>query len=161
MNGLTLAAAPMLPWAAIAAFAAVAVLVLLYGALRRARGITWRVLAVAALLLILIDPSLVEEQRQPQHDEHRETGSCAGEQNGAGPDHEADRQHAIHIETIHQPAGQQGQQIIRLQPFAGIELHSFLAAIQLVEAARDQRRPARLVAGAAAAPVLGVEVFVE
>jgi len=68
MNGLTLAASPMLPWAAIAGFAAVAALVLLYGALRRARGISWRVLAVVALLLILIDPSLVEEQRQPLHD---------------------------------------------------------------------------------------------
>ncbi len=68
MNGLTLAASPMLPWLAIAAFGAAAALVLIYGAVMRARGTAWRVLAVAALLLILVDPSLVEEQRQPQHD---------------------------------------------------------------------------------------------
>src|SRR5277367_2130659 len=49
MSGYTLATSPMLPWAAIAVFAAVAALVLLYGAVRRARGIAWRVLAVVAL----------------------------------------------------------------------------------------------------------------
>ena len=68
MNGLTLAAAPLLPWTAILAFAAAAALILAYGAWRRARGTTWRCLAVAVLLAILIEPSLVEEERQPQPD---------------------------------------------------------------------------------------------
>ncbi len=68
MSGLTIAFSPLLPWAAIIAFAAVAVLVLAFGAWRRARGLTWRLLALAVLLLILIDPSLVEEQREAQHD---------------------------------------------------------------------------------------------
>ncbi|HXP31717.1 MAG TPA: hypothetical protein VN832_11540 [Stellaceae bacterium] len=68
MNGLTIAAAPLLPWAAIIAFAALAAAALGYGAWRRARGTAWRLVAVAVLLLILIEPSLVEEQREAQHD---------------------------------------------------------------------------------------------
>ncbi len=43
-------------------------LALAYGAMRRARGIAWRLLALAVLVAILVDPSLVEEQRQPQRD---------------------------------------------------------------------------------------------
>ncbi|HZB93372.1 MAG TPA: hypothetical protein VE397_18130 [Stellaceae bacterium] len=66
--GYSIATAPLLPWAAIAAFAALAALVLAFGAWRRARGVVWRVLAFALLLLILTNPSLVEEQRQPQRD---------------------------------------------------------------------------------------------
>ncbi|HUK60198.1 MAG TPA: hypothetical protein VLV50_13290 [Stellaceae bacterium] len=68
MSGLSLAFSPLLPWWAVAAFAAVAALAVAFGAFRRARGIAWRLLALAALILILVDPSLVEEQRQPQHD---------------------------------------------------------------------------------------------
>jgi hypothetical protein len=66
--GYSIATAPLLPWAAIIAFAALAVLVLAFGAWRRARGLVWRVLALALLLLILANPSLVEELRQPQSD---------------------------------------------------------------------------------------------
>jgi hypothetical protein len=66
--GYSIATAPLLPWAAIIAFAALAVLLLAFGAWRRARGLVWRVLALALLLLILANPSLVEELHQPQSD---------------------------------------------------------------------------------------------
>src|SRR5688572_12754440 len=62
-SAYSLAAAPMLPWWAIAALAVAAVLVLALGVWRRARGIAWRAAAVAMLLAILVDPSLVEEKR--------------------------------------------------------------------------------------------------
>jgi hypothetical protein len=68
MNGLAIAVSPLLPWWAIIAFASVAVLVLAFGAWRRARSLAWRLLALAALVLILIDPSLVEERREAQRD---------------------------------------------------------------------------------------------
>jgi hypothetical protein len=68
MNGLSLAFQPLLPWSAIIAFAAAAALVLAFGIFRRARGILWRFLALAALMAILVEPSLVEEQRDPQRD---------------------------------------------------------------------------------------------
>jgi len=66
--GYTLAASPLLPWWAIAGFAGVAILALLFGAIRRARGTAWRLLATAVLLAILTDPSLVQEDRLPQRD---------------------------------------------------------------------------------------------
>jgi hypothetical protein len=66
--GYALAASPLLPWWAIAGFAALAVLALLFGVIRRARGTIWRLLATAVLLLILTDPSLVQEDRLPQRD---------------------------------------------------------------------------------------------
>ncbi len=66
--GYSIATSPLLPWAAIAAFAAVALLLLAFGAWRRARGLVWRLAALVVLLLILANPSLVQEQRQPQHD---------------------------------------------------------------------------------------------
>ena len=66
--GFSIATSPLLPWAAILAFAALAALLLALGAWRRARGVVWRLLAFALLLLVLTNPSLVEEQRQPQHD---------------------------------------------------------------------------------------------
>ena len=66
--GYSIATAPLLPWVAIAAFAAAALLILAFGAWRRARGLLWRFAALVVLLLILANPSLVQEQRQPQHD---------------------------------------------------------------------------------------------
>jgi len=66
--GFTLAATPLLPWWAIAAFGAIAVLILAFGAWRRARGTIWRTLAATILLLILTDPSLIQEDRKPQRD---------------------------------------------------------------------------------------------
>jgi hypothetical protein len=67
-GGYSIAASPLLPWIAIAIFAALALLILAYGAFRRARGTGWRLGAVAILILILLDPSLVQEQRDPQKD---------------------------------------------------------------------------------------------
>jgi hypothetical protein len=67
-SAYALAAAPLLPWWAIAALAALALLVLAPGIWRRARGILWRALAAAMLLLILVNPSLVEEKRSPLRD---------------------------------------------------------------------------------------------
>jgi hypothetical protein len=66
--GYSIATSPLLPWAAIIAFAAAATLLLAFGAWRRARGLVWRSMALALLLLVLVNPSVVEEQRQPQHD---------------------------------------------------------------------------------------------
>ncbi|HKX07742.1 MAG TPA: hypothetical protein VJN67_06085, partial [Stellaceae bacterium] len=66
--GYTLAASPLLPWWAIAVFAGIAVVALLFGMFRRARGTAWRLLATAVLLAILTDPSLLQEDRLPQRD---------------------------------------------------------------------------------------------
>lgn len=66
--GYSIAVAPLLPWAAIAAFVVVALLLLAFGAWRRARGLLWRLSALVVLLLILANPSLVQEERQPQRD---------------------------------------------------------------------------------------------
>ncbi|HTT78399.1 MAG TPA: hypothetical protein VMF86_01855, partial [Stellaceae bacterium] len=67
-NAYTLAAAPLLPWSAIAGLAAAALLLLAFGLWRRARGTLWRGAALAMLLAILVNPSLVEEKRAPLHD---------------------------------------------------------------------------------------------
>jgi hypothetical protein len=64
----TIAAAPLLPWTAIAALGSACVLVLAFGVLRRARGLLWRAIAVAILLATLVNPSIIEEQRSPQRD---------------------------------------------------------------------------------------------
>jgi hypothetical protein len=68
VSAYTVAFAPLVPWWAIAAAAGVAVLVLLLGALRRARGVYWRGAAFAVLLAMLANPALVEEKRTPQRD---------------------------------------------------------------------------------------------
>ncbi len=67
-SGMVLATAPMLPWPAIAALAAAGALVLGFGVWRRAPGLGWRAIAIAILLTALVEPSLIEEQRSPQHD---------------------------------------------------------------------------------------------
>src|SRR3954470_15869419 len=67
-SAYTIAAAPLLPWWAIASVAGIAVLVLAIGAWRRARGLFWRLAALAMLLTILVNPSLVEEKRAPLRD---------------------------------------------------------------------------------------------
>src|SRR5919112_4004597 len=67
-SAYTIAAAPLLPWWAIAALAGIAVLILAIGAWRGARGIFWRLAALAMLLTILVNPSLVEEKRAPLRD---------------------------------------------------------------------------------------------
>ena len=67
-SAYALATAPLLPWWAIAVLAGAALLVLAPGIWRRARGIAWRGAAVAMLLAILVNPSLVEQKRVPLRD---------------------------------------------------------------------------------------------
>jgi hypothetical protein len=67
-SGFTLASAPLLPWWAIATFAAVCAVILGFGVLRRARGLPWRVVALLIFLAALVNPSLIEEKRSPQRD---------------------------------------------------------------------------------------------
>ncbi|MGH7114060.1 MAG: hypothetical protein ACREE9_06150, partial [Stellaceae bacterium] len=67
-SGFLLSAAPLLPWAAIAVLGALCLLCLGFGAVRRARGLVWRAIAIAVLLAALVNPSLIEEQRSPQRD---------------------------------------------------------------------------------------------
>ncbi len=66
--GYVIALSPLLPWAVIAGFGGLAFAAILYGIWRRARGAIWRLAATVVLLLILANPSVVEEQRQTQHD---------------------------------------------------------------------------------------------
>jgi len=66
--GYSVALSPLLPWVAIIAFAVLAALLLAFGFWRRARGASWRLAALAIILTILVNPSLIEEQRQPQRD---------------------------------------------------------------------------------------------
>ena len=61
---VTIAWTPLLPWPLLAALAALALPVLALAAWRRARGALWRALAVAALLGLLANPTLVREQRE-------------------------------------------------------------------------------------------------
>jgi hypothetical protein len=68
MNGTSVALAPLLPWAVLAPLLALAALAVLVALFRRARGVWWRLLALAALALALLNPSLVQEQREPIKD---------------------------------------------------------------------------------------------
>ncbi|MBL6952135.1 MAG: hypothetical protein ISR50_05860 [Alphaproteobacteria bacterium] len=56
---------PALPWWLLAAVAAAAAIILAAAFWRRSGGTTWRLLALAAALLALANPSLVREQRNP------------------------------------------------------------------------------------------------
>jgi hypothetical protein len=67
-SAYALATAPLLPWWGIAVLAGAAALILAPGIWRRARGIAWRGAAVAMLLAILVNPSLVAEKRSPLRD---------------------------------------------------------------------------------------------
>ncbi len=59
---------PLLPWSVLGPLFGVLALLLLAGLLRRARGMLWRALAMAAIALALVNPALVEEERQPIDD---------------------------------------------------------------------------------------------
>ncbi len=63
MNQFNLSFAPLLPWPALIAFAALALLVVALGVFARRRGTWLRALGLALLLLALTDPSLVREDR--------------------------------------------------------------------------------------------------
>ncbi len=68
MNVAAIAFSPLLPWSVLGPLFGVAGLLLLYALVRGARGALWRVLAVAVLGLALINPALVEEEREPIDD---------------------------------------------------------------------------------------------
>src|SRR5271156_4981836 len=67
-SAYTVAFSPLVPWWVVVAFASAALLLLMFGAWRRARGAAWRGATIAVLLLILVNPALVEEKRTPQRD---------------------------------------------------------------------------------------------
>ncbi len=67
-DAYSLALDPLLPWWAIAMLAVPFALLVAYALIRRARGGVLRLLAGAALTAILLNPSLVQEQRAYQKD---------------------------------------------------------------------------------------------
>src|SRR5208282_221258 len=68
LENLTIVFAPLLPWLAILGLAVIAALLLALGWLRRARGMFWRALVLAVLLLTIANPSAVLEDRTPLDD---------------------------------------------------------------------------------------------
>ena len=64
----SVAFSPFVPWWVVGVLAAAALMPVLFGLVRRARGTVWRAAMLALLLLALANPSLVEEQRRPQQD---------------------------------------------------------------------------------------------
>src|SRR5215472_13695254 len=67
-SAYSIAAAPLLPWTAIAALGGACVLVIVFGIPRGARGLSWRAIALLILLAALVNPSVIEEKRAPQRD---------------------------------------------------------------------------------------------
>ena len=67
-DAYSIALDPLLPWWLIAALAGSFLLLVGYALTRRARGAVLRFLAGAALTAILLNPSLVQEQRAYQKD---------------------------------------------------------------------------------------------
>jgi hypothetical protein len=67
-GGLSIALAPLLPWTVLGPMFALAAALVLYALWRRARGAWWRALALAVLALMLLDPSVVQEEREPIRD---------------------------------------------------------------------------------------------
>jgi hypothetical protein len=67
-EGASISLAPLIPPPALIALAVVAALLAAYGLARRARGSVLRVLAFAALLATLANPSWVQERREPLSD---------------------------------------------------------------------------------------------
>ncbi len=68
MTAYSLTFAPHLPIGLIAALGLIAVLALVLGLFRRARGIGWRALFVAILVIALFNPVLEREERRPLED---------------------------------------------------------------------------------------------
>jgi hypothetical protein len=59
---------PLVPAAVLIAASAVAAILILFGAWRRARGVWWRAVPIAVLILAIADPRLVREERAPLND---------------------------------------------------------------------------------------------
>ena len=64
----TIEFAPLLPWFAVAALVIASTLLAGIGLYVRANGALWRTLAFAILILTLLNPSLVAEERAPLKD---------------------------------------------------------------------------------------------
>jgi len=64
----SIALAPLLSWALIGILGAAGAAVVVLAVMRRARGALWRLLAIAVLLLALMNPSFVVEEREPLKD---------------------------------------------------------------------------------------------
>ncbi len=65
---LTIQFSPLFPWSWIAVLAAIATALLLFGFVRRARGMGWRLLAIAGLVMAIANPVAVEEDREARSD---------------------------------------------------------------------------------------------
>ena len=59
---------PLLAWPALAAIAGLGLILVGLGAMRRARGTSWRLIALLGLVVALANPALVREQREPVAD---------------------------------------------------------------------------------------------
>lgn len=68
LANVSIAFAPLLPWIVLAILAATAVFLLALGWWQRARGMMWRCLVLAVLLLTLTNPTAVLEDRSPLDD---------------------------------------------------------------------------------------------
>lgn len=68
MTATSIVFAPLFPWLAIAILGLLTLAALAPGAVLRAPGVVYRLLAAAAILLALANPSLIEEQREPLKD---------------------------------------------------------------------------------------------
>jgi hypothetical protein len=68
LNAYSIAFSPLLPWPALAVLAIAALIVLGLTLFARRRGVVLRLLAFALLLLGLLDPSLIREDRRPLKD---------------------------------------------------------------------------------------------
>jgi hypothetical protein len=65
---LTVDFAPLFPPALLAALAAFAIALVVFGMWKRARGLAWRSAAMAAILAALLNPVIVEEEREVRPD---------------------------------------------------------------------------------------------
>ena len=61
---MTIQFAPAFPWITIAALGLGSLLLLIFGVFRRAKGLGWRFITLAALLLALANPVLVNDERE-------------------------------------------------------------------------------------------------
>ncbi|HLH10258.1 MAG TPA: hypothetical protein VKV77_00065, partial [Methylovirgula sp.] len=68
MNEVSLSFTPLLPWALLAAFGALAAAITVLGLIRGQRGALLRALGLGLVLLALFDPSVVREDRKPLKD---------------------------------------------------------------------------------------------
>jgi hypothetical protein len=64
-SAVSVAFDPLLPWPVLIAVGAIGLVLVVLGLRARARGLTWRFLAVVVVLAALANPALIEEQRKP------------------------------------------------------------------------------------------------